>query len=110
MGLRPSEEIALVLSDLDLVNGIVSVNTARVAGVDRDKTKTSEDRRVQLCPRALSVLQRQLRLRSGLEAAGRIHHDHVFFQENGAPFSNLQYPGVRWRKTLQALTTPLRLQ
>ncbi len=29
-GLRPSEEIALVLSDLDLVNGIISINKARV--------------------------------------------------------------------------------
>jgi integrase len=39
-GMRPSEEIALVLSDLDLVNGIVSINKARVAGVDRCQTKT----------------------------------------------------------------------
>lgn len=44
-GMRPSEEIALVLSDIDLVNGIVSVNKARVAGIDRDQTKTGEDRR-----------------------------------------------------------------
>lgn len=39
-GLRPSEEIALVLSDLDLANGIVSINKARVAGVDRCQTQT----------------------------------------------------------------------
>jgi integrase len=45
-GMRPSEEIALVLSDLDLANGIVSVNKARVAGIDRDQTKTGEDRRI----------------------------------------------------------------
>ena len=57
-GMRPSEEIALVLSDLDLVNGIVSVNKARVAGVDRCQTKTGEDRRITLCPRALAVLKR----------------------------------------------------
>jgi integrase len=44
-GMRPSEEIALVLSDLDLVNGIISVNKARVPGVDRCQTKTGEDRR-----------------------------------------------------------------
>jgi integrase len=102
-GLRPSEEIALVLSDLDLANGIVSVNKARVAGIDRDTTKTGEDRRVQLCPRALSVLKRQLRLRERLDAAGQISHDHVFFQKSGEPFRNLQHPGVRWRKALQSL-------
>ncbi len=59
-GLRPSEEIALVLSDVDLVNGIVSVNKARVAGVDRSQTKTGEDRSVSLCPRALAVLKNMM--------------------------------------------------
>jgi pimeloyl-ACP methyl ester carboxylesterase len=56
----------LALSDIDLVHGIISINKARVSGIDRDKTKTSEDRRVQLCPRALSVLRRHLRLRASL--------------------------------------------
>jgi integrase len=59
-GLRPSEQIALVLSDLDVENGIISINKARVSGVDRCKTKTGEDRRMQLCPRALQVLKSQL--------------------------------------------------
>ncbi|MDB6084820.1 MAG: hypothetical protein JWN43_2701, partial [Gammaproteobacteria bacterium] len=99
-GLRPSEEIALVLSDLDLVSGLISVNKA---GVDRCKTKTGDDRRVQLCPRALSVLKRQLRLRARLAAAGKIDHDHVFFLDSGAPIQNLQCPQIRWRKTLQSL-------
>lgn len=88
-GMRPSEEIALVLSDLDLVNGIVSVNKARVAGVDRCQTKTGEDRRITLCPRALAVLKRQLGLRARLEDAGVVQHDYVFFRESGEPFWNL---------------------
>jgi len=70
-GLRPSEQIALVLSDLDLAHGIISINKARVSGIDRDKTKTSEDRRVELCPRALLVLRRQLRLRAAWRPPGR---------------------------------------
>src|SRR3977135_1711052 len=102
-GLRPSEQIALVLTDLDLVNGVISINKARVFGVDRCKTKTGDDRRVQLCPRALSVLRRHLRLRDRLEAAGKIDHDHVFFLETGESFRNLHHPQVRWRKTLQSL-------
>ena len=102
-GLRPSEQIALVLTDLDLVNGVISINKARVFGVDRCKTKTGDDRRVQLCPRALSVLRRHLRLRERLEAAGKIDHDHVFFLETGESFRNLHHPQVRWRKTLQSL-------
>jgi integrase len=107
-GLRPSEEIALALSDLDLVNGIISINKARVFGVDRCKTKTGDDRRVQLCPRALSVLRRQLRLRARLEAAGKIDHDHVFFLETGKPMRDLQCSQVRWRKTLRSLNLRYR--
>ncbi len=102
-GMRPSEEIALVLSDLDLVSGIISVNKARVAGIDRCQTKTGEDRRIVLCPRALAVLKRQLALRARLEAADAIGHDHVFFRETGEPFWNLQMPGKRWRATLNSL-------
>jgi integrase len=107
-GLRPSEQIALVLSDIDLVQGIISVNKARVSGVDRDKTKTSEDRRVQLCPRALSVLRRQLRLRESLVSAGEIDHEHVFFVETGESFRSLHHPQRRWRKTLQSLKVRYR--
>jgi integrase len=102
-GMRPSEAIALVLSDLDLVNGIVSVNKARVAGVDRCQTKTGEDRRITLCPRALAVLKRQLGLRARLEDAGVVQHDYVFFRESGEPFWNLLIQGKRWRATLSSL-------
>ncbi|MBS0417709.1 MAG: DUF3596 domain-containing protein [Proteobacteria bacterium] len=107
-GLRPSEQIALAITDIDLAHGIISVNKARVSGADRDKTKTSEDRRVQLCPRALSVLRRQLHLRARLEAAGQIDHPHVFFLETGASFRSLQCPQVRWRKTLRSLSIRYR--
>jgi integrase len=107
-GLRPSEQIALVLSDIDLANGIIGVNKARVSGVDRNKTKTSEDRRVQLCPRALSVLRRHLRLRAALSADGKIDHEHVFFAETGEALLSLQNPQRRWRKTLQSLKVRYR--
>jgi len=102
-GLRPSEEIALVLSDLDLANAILSVNKARVAGIDRDQTKTGDDRRITLCPRAWAVLQRQLALRTRLKAAGLIRHNHVFFRETGEPFWNLKIQAQRWRATLSSL-------
>jgi hypothetical protein len=85
------------------VNGIISVNKARVAGVERCQTKTGEDRRVALCPRASAVHKRQLALRNRLRAAGLVQHDHVFFRETGEPFWNLQIQGERWRKTLTSL-------
>jgi hypothetical protein len=75
----------------------------RVAGIDRFKTKTGEDRQILLCPRALLILQRQLHLRARLEAVGKIDHDQVFFTESGQPIRNLQYPGIRWRRTLRSL-------
>jgi len=99
-GLRPSEQIALLVSDCDIGQGKIKISKARVAGRDKDRTKTSEDRMVDLCPRALDVLKRQLALRARLKLAGQLHHEHVFFKEDGSPIRNLQYPWVRWRRTL----------
>lgn len=33
----------------DAANGILSITKARVSGIDRDRTKIAEDRRVVLC-------------------------------------------------------------
>ena len=98
-GMRPSEQIALVLSDIDIEGGVVSVNKACVAG--RDCTKTGEDRRIFLCPRALEVLKAQLHLRARLELAGQLDHDYVFFHPSGEPIRNLNAPYERWRHTLR---------
>jgi integrase len=66
-GLRPSEQIALLVSDCDVRQGKLSVTKARVMTRDKDRTKTSEDRLVELNPRALSVLKRQLALHARLK-------------------------------------------
>ena len=99
-GMRPSEQVALVLADFDASKGTLTVNKACVAGIDKDSTKTGEDRRIELCPRALQVLNRQLALRARLELAGKINHDQLFFKQSGEPIRNLQYPYVRWQRTL----------
>jgi Phage integrase family len=91
------------VSDIDLVNGTLSVNKARVAGIDRCQTKTGDDRRIALCSRALGVIKRQLALRARFMAAGSIRHDHRFFRETGEPFTNLQIQARRWRLTLESL-------
>ena len=61
---------------------------------------TCTDRLIELCPRALAVLKRHLGLRAQLQLAGKIGHEELFFKENGEPIRNLQYPYVRWRRTL----------
>lgn len=99
-GLRPSEQIALLVSDCDLGQGKIQISKARVAGRDKDRTKTSEDRIVDLCPRALGVLKRQLALRARLKLAGTVDHEHVFFKADGQPIRNLQYAWIRWHRTL----------
>jgi integrase len=91
-GLRPSEQIALLVTDFDAARGTLIINKARVAGIDKNSTKTGEDRRIELCPRALGVLRRQLALRARLEFAGKVHHDQLFFKRTGGPIRNLQYP------------------
>ncbi len=99
-GMRPSEQIALLVADFDTARGTLSVTKARVAGIDKDSTKTGEGRRMELSARALDVLSRQLALRKRLELAGMVNHGHLFFKENGEPIRNLQYPYRRWRSTM----------
>jgi integrase len=107
-GLRPSEQLALVVSDYDTVNGVLSVTKARVAGIGRDRTKLAEDRRVVLCPRARSVLERQLALRESLVRQGRIRHENLFFHANGKPIQRLHAAHRCWRLTLKRLAIRYR--
>ena len=53
IGLRPSEQIALLISDCDVSPGKLQITKARIVARDKDRTKTSEDRLVELCHRAL---------------------------------------------------------
>ncbi len=103
-GLRPSEEIALRVSDYDAVRGMLDVTKARVNGIDKVCTKTGDDRRIVLSPRAIGVLKRHLAFREALVRAGNIDHDFLFFKADGQPICNLQYPGMRWQRTLRRLT------
>jgi integrase len=107
-GLRPSEQIALVVSDFDAVQGVLSGTKARVLGIDKDVTKTAEDRGVVLCPRALAVLRRQLALRKRLTQAGAIDHEQLFFTAEGAPIRDLSYPYGRCQRTLRSLAIRYR--
>ena len=102
-GLRPSEQVALVVSDFDSSRGTLTIDKARVGGIHKDSTKTGEDHCIELCPRALQVLRRQLALRESLKRTGKINHDQLFFKATGAPIRNLQYAYSRWRKTLAPL-------
>jgi len=96
-GLRQSEQIALKTSDYDPRKGTLLVLRGVVIGVDRDRTKTSEDRIVELCPRARSVLDRQLQLRDAHRRAGKLDHDFIFFKTDGDPIRALDYVYTRWR-------------
>jgi integrase len=104
-GMRPSEQIALLVGDFDVARGTLSVTKACVAGIDKDSTKTGEDRRMELSARAVDALSRQLALRRRLELADKINHDHLFFKENGEPIRNLQFPYRRWRWTMARNST-----
>lgn len=102
-GLRQSEQLALSAPDCDLDNGRITITKARVRGRVKDRTKTREDREIELCGRALEVLKRQMALRERLVAAGKTQHQFVFFQDDGAPIANLSYPYDRWRYVFEKL-------
>jgi integrase len=102
-GLRPSEQIALLVSDFDATRGLLSVTKARTRRLTRDTTKTGEAREVELCPRGLLVLSRQLILRERLKQAGRIDHEYLFFDRDGLPFLDTKKQYRRWRRTFNRL-------
>jgi integrase len=101
-GVRPSEQFALTIADYDRATGILIVRRACVRKHEKDRTKTNEDRKIELCARARAVLERQLVLREQLVHSGRITHDLLFFQADGAPLADLSYPYRRWRYVLQS--------
>ena len=70
---------------------------------DKDRTKTQEDRYVELCPRALEVLKRHLALRDEYVASGKITHEHLFFLEDGRPISDPEITRWRWSESIKAL-------
>ncbi len=107
-GLRQSEEIGLRAAHCDLVNGKIEISEAVVLGQYKDRTKTNEDRTVELCPRALAVLKRQFALREQYTRAGKINHDLVFFQADGKPIRTLSYVYSRWRHTIDRLQVRYR--
>lgn len=95
-GLRPSEAIALTWTHTDLNQSAIRVERARVMGKDKDVTKTSEGRDVELNPRAWAVLKRR-RSVSGL-AGGP-----VFTQDKGRPWHDLQLQWRHWQYTHKRL-------
>jgi integrase len=102
-GLRPSEQIALLVTDYDARRAVLSVTKARVLRRDKDRTKTQEDRGVELCPRALEILRGHLALRDEYVAAGKIRHEHLFFLEDGRPISDPEITRWRWSESITAL-------
>ena len=107
-GLRPSEQIALTVSDCDLVQAKILIDKARVMRQDKDRTKNYEDRIIELCPRAVEVLKRQLALRARMRLAGKIPHEDVFFREDGSAIRSLNDPYDCWRWTLKRLKVRYR--
>ena len=85
--------------DFDEAQGTLSVTKSRVYGVDKNMTKTREDRVFPLCPRAIAVLRRQLALYLNLRSRGRVDHHQLFFGANGAPIRTFNYLAKCWRQS-----------
>ena len=77
--------------------------TRRVMGLDKDMTKTGADRRIELCARAVAIVERQLRLRRRLMRTGVPEHEQLFVTDTGEPIRRLRYPYARWQRTLRRL-------
>lgn len=95
-GLRPSEQIALKWSRVDLRSGTVLIDTALTRGQEKG-TKTGETRKVELPARARQALERQ---RQVSQLAG----GHVFLGGGVAPFESTDGPLDAWWKPAMKLS------
>jgi integrase len=99
-GMRPSEQIALEVSDFDAKAGTLHICKARVEARDKAYTKTGVDRTIELSPRSLVALQRLLLIRAKLKLVGKIDHERLFIKADGSAFHDLQVQQDRWNVTL----------
>jgi len=99
----PPEEISLVVTDYDRRRGVLRVTKARVGGIDKHCTKTGEDRRIVSCPRAIAIIERQLRSRARVSREGLIQHQRLFFTDQGWLIPDVKCPYGRWERTLKRL-------
>lgn len=97
-GLRTSESFGLQWQKVDLASAYVQVSEANVAGVQKNRTKTSYSRDVRLNSRALAAVNRQ---RKFTQVAGL----HVFEDPRyGTPWSDERaYRRSYWTPALKAL-------
>lgn len=113
-GLRTSEQIALLWTDVDLRTMTVLVHHVRAERRDKDRTKTNRRRSVELNTRAAAVIARQ---RERTQLAGK----HVFvdpttgagWHDNQAPwkpwFAVMKLTGVRYRPPKECRDTSVTL-
>ena len=94
-GLRPSEQIALQWSKVDLRKGQIRVDAARTRGEDKG-TKTGDARTVELTSRARDALERQ-------RARTQLVGGHVFTLA-GAPMASTDTPLDGWWKPAMRLS------
>ena len=94
-GFRPSEQIALVWSDVDFVRRNVRVQRGVVRGKAKDSTKTYRVRDVELSDRAWAAIDDQ---RAHTQLAGR----EIFWNPaTEAPWADIQTQWRIWRRCLK---------
>lgn len=94
-GMRVSEQIALLWTDVDLRTHAVRVHRARVLAQDKERTKTNVERVVELNARAAAVLDRQ-RGRTQL-AGGAVFRNPA----TGRPWNDEQEQRRTWTRVLR---------
>jgi integrase len=91
LGMRPGEQISIQWIDHNRVTGKLTVRRMRTEHKDKDSTKTSEARHMNLPPRAVEVLK-QLRLLTGMKKHGHLFEDHL----TGEPIESSMVMRNRW--------------
>ncbi len=116
-GLRRGEACALRWDDVDLERGVITVRSQLVevggrAVEGKPKTRSGEDRRVDIGPRTIgALLAHQLHQQAERDAWGPAHRDsgRVFTREDGEDLTPSQVTKVFARLSSAAGLRPIRL-
>lgn len=104
-GVRPEEEIALKWTEIDFNNELSRIRRVRTASTDRETTKTSNVRDVELNSRAMAAIMRQKKF-TYMKDEYIFHNPVTAKQWNSEAYQRKNF----WNPTLKALGIRHRVQ
>jgi integrase len=103
------EEIALRTLDCNLEKVTIEIRQVIVLAREKDRTKTKEDRTVELCPRALSLKYPYMRRRGVMEKLGLRYRDSYIARHSSVSWRLMLGRNLMWCARQHGHSVPVML-